>query len=844
LKKLSALLIVLMLAGSARAEDCNIKIVTDASPDYTDMNSLVHSITSRWPTMKEKVWALFYWTHLGRRQTAPMIIHGVECTDPIRQFNDYGFAMCSTVSGMNCRMWSALGMKVKFWDISNHTVCECFYDDKYHVYDSAFSAMYTLCDGKTIASVLDIAAEGACPASNNVKEAGHIARYHCLTCTSPQGWLQGSDDARMLQSMQGAFTGHQYRYYLNNWDDGHRYRLNLREGESYTRVYHSLGGDPAFYIPNVGEHPEKPGFDPESPQKFNIRGNGQWTFKPVLSDFKNQANTFKNIAADAAGLHPEKAGEPGEIIYKITPANVATSQSIDAQVVCKTADDKAKISISTNNGISWKDVWAASQSGESTGHAALITEVSGAYDILIKVDLQSKSAADGALLKSLEVKTTTEINAKANPHLNIGKNTIYVGQGAQTDSISVWPDNEPGKYKELVYEEKNIECGFDKEWFYYGFLHPANRNEDAYIVYKLDTPRDMMRLTYGGRFSNRSDQHHIDMSYSLDNGKTWTKSYSLTSAEQPWDTVHSESVDIPAGHRSVLCKYFMTKGASIHNVHMEAEYPTLTTAFKPYDVTFTWQEVQADRKRVQRSHTQHIESVPCKYTINVGGADHPVMEALKISMPADKENVPSGYSDGKDAGGEKYVHQWVTLGKVLSVGKPYTLSVPPKDGGKQPDKVLTDGIAGPPQAGGVAVQFGVQYDEKKTPEITVDLGEKQKCGAFRIFITAGWPWYDALNGEMKDTVEILTSEDGNTFTSRGFVTTNIYKKDVPINYMVQDNEKGQGWNYELVLKEPVDAKQVRFKVTSTRWMAITEVQALDFIKYEPFDIKIALPDEK
>ena len=835
----------LVVLGSAQAEDCNIKIVTDASPDFTDMPSLVHSISSRWPTLKEKVWATFYWTHLSRRQTSPMIIHGVECTDPIRQFNDYGFAMCSTVSGMNCAMWHALGMKVKFWDIANHTVAECFYDDRYHVYDSAFSAMYTLCDGSTIAGVMDIALEQACAASNNVKEGGHIAKYHCLTCTSPNGFLTGSDDARSLGAMHGAFMGHQYRYYLNNWDDGHHYRLNLREGETYTRVYHALGGDPAFYVPNVGEHPDKPPFDPEAPQKFNIRGNGTWSFKPAMTpDFKTFAHASKNVVADASGLHAAHPAEAAELIYKITTTNVATSQTIDASFFCKTADDTASISISTNNGITWKEAWHAAQPGEQSAHAALVAEVNGAYDILIKIALQGKAAAENAVLKNLDVKTVTEINAKANPHLNIGKNTIYVGQGAQTNSIVLWPDNEPGKYKEMVVEEKNIECAFDSEWIYYGFLHPANRKDDAYIVYKIDAPRDITRITYGGRFSNRYDKHHVDMFYSIDDGKSWTQSYSLTSAEQPWDTIHSESADISAGHRSVLFKYFMTSGASIHNVHMEAEYAALGNGFKPYDVTFTWQEVQADRKLVQRSHTQRIELVPSKYTINVGGADHPVMEALSVSIPAGKDAPAAGYSDGKDAGGEKYIHKWVTVGKNLAQGKPYTVSIPPKDGHKQADKVLTDGVAGPPQAGGNSVGYGLQFAEGKTPEITVDLGAKQKCGAFRIFLTAGWPWSDALHGEVQDKIEVLTSDDGTNFTSRGFVTTNIFKKDVPINYMVQDNEKGQGWNFELNLKEPVEAKQVRFKISTARWLAVTEVQVYDFIKYEPFDIRITLPDEK
>src|SRR5687768_6868834 len=39
----------------------NLKVVTDASPDYSDMESMVRSITSRWETPEEKCWAMFYW---------------------------------------------------------------------------------------------------------------------------------------------------------------------------------------------------------------------------------------------------------------------------------------------------------------------------------------------------------------------------------------------------------------------------------------------------------------------------------------------------------------------------------------------------------------------------------------------------------------------------------------------------------------------------------------------------------------------------------------------------------------------------------------------------------------
>ncbi len=89
----------------------NLKIVSDASPDLTDLNSFVDSATSRWNSTEGKVWALFYWSHILKRQTSPMVLHGFEVTDPIRNLVDYGFTMCSTVSGINQSLYEALGLR-------------------------------------------------------------------------------------------------------------------------------------------------------------------------------------------------------------------------------------------------------------------------------------------------------------------------------------------------------------------------------------------------------------------------------------------------------------------------------------------------------------------------------------------------------------------------------------------------------------------------------------------------------------------------------------------------------------------------------------------------------------
>jgi hypothetical protein len=861
------LIFLLGVHASCQAEVCNIKVVTDANPDYSDIGSLIHSATSNWPENKDKCWALWYWTHIARRQTSPMILHGQELTDPIRQFNDYGYTMCSTIAGNNCAMWGAMGLNVKFWDISLHTVPEVEYDGKYHLYDSSLSAIYTLCDGKTIAGVQDIGADGACPASGGKMEPGHVAKYHCLNATSNNGFLTGCDTQRSVADEYRSFRPNvlMYRYYYNNWNLGYRYILNLRDGEAYTRHYHRLDAgsaakpkegeakhtsDPAYYVPNEGKDPEA--VNP----RYRIRGNGVRTWAPPLTADGLAKNAYSMTgvrAAGASGVEPAEAGKPGQVVFKVEGANVITSIKIKATLVRKGNDDVNAVSISTTNGLTWKEVWKNDKTGETPAELRLINEVSGAYEVLVKVELLGKAAASDAQLKDIGFETITMVNSKTQPSLRLGKNTVHVGVGEQTQSTVLWPELQADRYKPYVVEAKNVKTAA-KHPEYMGTMFAEKAGQEAYVVFKLDVPRDMTRLTYGGRLYNRGLRAHIDFLHSFDGGKTWTKSYSLTDTTPPWDVIRYEKIEnIPAGTRSALIKYLWngygagTSECSIYSVRMEANYQPPDTTFKPMEVTFTWGERQEDYSLVPRSHTQLVEKVPCTYTINVGGVDHPVVDSLRLSFKGKApQQVKYGYSDDKDVGGQKFQERWVTYGKNLAEGKPYTCTAPSRTGwgaGDTNGKILTDGVVGSPYVGGTAYQFGALWQQGDKPVVTVDLGKAEKCAAFRIQ-TGGWPFWDALAGELTDKVEVLTSVDGKEFASQGFFDFKLRWKDIPANHCWPDEETLRGPNYLLLAPKPVDARYVRFNITPARILSVSEVQVHDTVKFEPFDLKLALPDGK
>ena len=861
---------VMLIAGTALAQVCNLKVVTDASPDYTDMDSLIHSITSKWPTPAEKVWAVFYWHHINRRQMSPMYVHGMELADPIRQWNDYGYTMCSTVTGINCSVFGAMGYPVRHWEIQSHTVPEVFYDGRWHMIDSSMSALYTLCDGKTIAGTEDIGKTQGCTASGGKEEFGHIAQYHCLNGTGVKGLLTGADCNRELYQEALCFNPNKI-HNCNDlwWDRGHRYILNLREGEVYTRTYHRLGDDVAYYTPN----PHRKNADPDYRPDYKIRGNGVRTFTPELTAaglLKTVHTTTGTTAAPGLGVYPLVPGQPGEVVFKVEGANVITSMTILADVFRKTAADSARILIApaaTPQPDRFTEVWKSDATGDQHTEVTLTDKVNGGYEFLVKVELTGKPAPTDARLKHISFKTITQVNAKALPRLNIGRNTIYVGRGDPTESVVLWPELQDGRYKSCLVEERNVVSEKEHPQVC-AVLHPAKPNEDAWVTFRLDAPRDIVRLTYGGRLWNKASGSQIDFLHSFDGGKTWTKSYTLGPSDfsgvpdapnrdpkqRPFDVIHYETVSqVPPGMKSVLFRYAMrgrdasAKGCGLVAVRMEANYRPADPTFKPIEATFTWQERQEDYSLVERSHTQLVLAVPFRYVVNVGGVDHPQMESLRVNVKGAAGELKYGYSDGKDVGGKKFVSFKAIYGRNFAEGKSYTCSIPSADswdaGDKNGSRKLTDGIAWCAYGGGAAYSHGLLWNGPKDVTITVDLEKPEKLGGFRVHVH-GYPYPDAMRGGMPDKIEVLTSVDDKAYASRGFFNLKMRWKDLPADFMWPDSEQLQGHMFDLVLPARVEARYVRFKVASTRMVGITEVQALDAIKREPFDLRIALPNEK
>ena len=305
-----------------------------------------------------------------------------------------------------------------------------------------------------------------------------------------------------------------------------------------------------------------------------IRGNGLWTFKPaaalgipVSNRSHHRLNPSTVIVARTSplfrgsGLRPEKAGQPCEVVYKIQSANVTTGQIITAAFSRKTDADAARIAVSTSNGLHWKEVWQAGSVGEVPARIELCNEVNGAYEILVKIEMQASAAAEDVCLKSLDIQTITQINSKTQPKLALGRNTVYVGAGEPTETLVFWPDLQGDRYKELIVDEKNIKT--------------KKAHEGWNAVLEPRDPRGSLPGLQDGN-ARRHRPHRLrrpvlqsrpqgqgPTAYSTDAGKTWQKAWEATNpaGKMPWDLMHYQTVALPkpAGTRSVLIKYSLWK---------------------------------------------------------------------------------------------------------------------------------------------------------------------------------------------------------------------------------------------------------------------------------------------
>ncbi|HLX60004.1 MAG TPA: discoidin domain-containing protein [Planctomycetota bacterium] len=862
--KLNALFLA-VFASVLAASDYNITLVTDSTPDLTDIDSYLRSITSQYEKPQDKAIAIWRWSQRLRKQNTNPMFNGQYVLDPIDLFNSFGYCNCGIISGLNDAFWLRMGWKAHYVQLGDHTVTECSWNGgkTWHMFDASMS-IYCFNDKGEVAGVREIVQnphfylENFAPecGTNPARDKNDQRAWRCASdrpVENRRTLANGVDSYKPTSSIQEFDLHAQF---------GRRYVLNLRPGESYTRYFEPLPADaplttgaPASSRLEAGAPSGTRTFlptgnkktpDPDTYKYF--RANGAWHYAPNLRDRATRDSIYSdsNVKWTPEGIRaaipsppaPLPQGERGEVIFKISAANAVTSAKL------KLKAKNAAVAVSRDAGMHWIDVDAKS------GGAELLDQVASLTEYLVKIELNGAEA----LLSEFSIDTITQLNRPALPKLVRGPNRVQVKLGPQLETIQFQPSVVGGNHAKTAYASTNIDVDPQPD-YYKATLRPSEKKTPCSVTWKIETPTPITDLSFGGTVCVKVKNDRVSLLHSWDD-KNYASDFQKTDDALPNDLMINTAITIvPPDTRTAFFRYeFETNqyakhyaGPGIQMAQMLVHHQPRKTEFAPIEVTYCWIE-HRDNGDVERQHTELVTAAPHDYTINVGGFSNPTMKWVRMNLkgfgPAvESANAKLGYSDGQDVGpAAKLPWARYTWGKNLALGKPYTL-----DGiqdARNPDAGgdLTDGIVAPPDnyVSAKWMPTNVIFAKDVSPAITLDLGSAQSVAAVRVHAMQSEDFH--LTFPDKITVEIST--DGTTFAPAGSAD---FKQvfEPPADYapweldesLLYKNLPAGGrlaYPYRIIFAKPGTARYVRVKCDARKgWgVVLSEVQVFDQVSVD------------
>ena len=363
-------------------------------------------------------------------------------TEPLKLLNVYNGAYCATMHPCMEGVWQAMGFEQTrsvSIDRPSHCIVEIFYDGGWHLVDFDLRGILLKPDG-VIASFEEIKKNPALSASPTKKI---------------EPFFPGTQVAGLGQNYAKARVDYGFR-----WNQGsHTADFSLRPGESLTRWWDDQTGR-WNHRPEYNQYDwmkklwaQKPlGMKPNHRDftRWN-HGGGLFQYKPNLKspsgDFAAGAMSSKGMENGPDGL--KLSADSGEAVFSMfTPfpivpiVNKMEDENDDelAAIVWLDPAVNVKLSISTDNGLSWQDageVQAINRPQLASGPKGcdLTKLVKGRYGYLLKLTVQGKVGETA--IHSLKVDTWVQVAPISLPRLMKGTNKFRYDAGDHFDQPTV-----------------------------------------------------------------------------------------------------------------------------------------------------------------------------------------------------------------------------------------------------------------------------------------------------------------------------------------------------------------------------------------------------------------------
>ncbi|MEA1997650.1 MAG: hypothetical protein U9N45_08410, partial [Gemmatimonadota bacterium] len=363
----------------------NIKVLRKGGIDATELKSLVADITRDCKTDQEKMIALwafitrkpfYHWceSREGPRATTE---YGI-VYDPVKAFNVYGTVICYQVADLLANMATEAGIPARTRGFPyRHKVMEAWHDGAWHLYDAQYDcqAYYLKPDGRTVASLNEVHAD---PVGYILEQKNPTEPFFQFEKFNGLIWPWETREY-VVENWYKAFTYEELGCYYPFDCQGHTMIISLRRGEKLVRrwdneskwyctseLYDFWMRDLTQRWVALGPH------DPRNP--LNTYTNGRLIYKP---DWKAAEVNFldglydgSNYRLDNGRVYPAAAGK-ASVCFQVSspyllvghPNRLSLDGDSEGGAIFNAtifrADQGAKVSlsVSTDNGISWKNVW-------------------------------------------------------------------------------------------------------------------------------------------------------------------------------------------------------------------------------------------------------------------------------------------------------------------------------------------------------------------------------------------------------------------------------------------------------------------------------------------------------
>ncbi len=534
--------------------------------------------------------------------------------DPVKMINVYSLGYCDMMGPTAAGILKDMGigptrtLNLPGW---GHVVGEAFYDGKWHYIDLDVRAVFRREDG-TLASMEEAKKDDALwkgPNSPLFFPLDNLANTRKVYATTP------------VHVRHGVNMG------------GHTMDYVLRRGETFTRWWKPQG-DRWNHHESYHKNAALRGFlerEPRGPKckhagwSVHNRGNGRFVYRPDLTeksaDFEDGAYDARNVRPGPAGLVASGEGHAVFEVrspYVIVPlvGKLETADDDREASVAKVEAENATLSISTDNGITWKELGNAAGSHDLTPHAA------GRYGYLLRLGLR-----EGSVVRSLEITTWVQLHPASLPSLRKGKNAMrYVTgdhHGLPTHVVEIRT------------------CGNDREDFL-KYLHEPPADFDAArstsrargpFVARVPAPPGMKVAWFsaGGNFTTHqggnAPKTRNSMAWAAGEPRDWKEFYK---AEVPAGNAHwhynadvEAKVDTPAP--AVFIRYVGDPGVNNLRIFAHCVEDRPATA-SPVRITHAWRE-----KGELRTRSVTVER-PGPYEVEAG--EDPEDEWIELSVPS------------------------------------------------------------------------------------------------------------------------------------------------------------------------------------------------------------------